>query len=88
MLKIFLIFQEIQSSCANIKNFFKFSKKKAFLIFQETKTPEKLLTFQETETLKTSKAPRTKTCYASPKKIMNKFFQKHCWIIVSIFLIN
>ena len=36
----------------------------------------------------TSKAPKTKIYYSSPKKVMNKFFQKHFLIIVSIFFIN
>ena len=35
----------------------------------------------------TSKAPKTKI-YTSPKKVMNKFFQKHFRIIVSIFSKN
>ena len=33
----------------NIKKFIKFSQKKDFVIFQETETPKKLLTFQKTD---------------------------------------
>ena len=36
----------------------------------------------------TSKAPKTKIYYTSPKKVINKFFYKHFWIIVPIFSIN
>ena len=36
----------------------------------------------------TSKTSKTKIYYASPKKGMNKFFQKHFRIIVFLFSIN
>ena len=39
----------MELSSSNIKIFHTFSRKKAVLIFQETKTPKKLLIFQETE---------------------------------------
>ena len=44
----FLTFQEMKLSSSNIKKFFIFSQKKAFLIFGETETPKKFLIFQET----------------------------------------
>ena len=34
---------------SNVKIFLTFSQKKAFLIFRETETPEKIFIFQETE---------------------------------------
>ena len=45
----FLIFREMELSGSNIKKFFLFSQKKAFLIFRETETTKKLFIFQETE---------------------------------------
>ena len=37
---------------------------------------------------RTSKAPKAKTYYISPKKVINKFFPKYFHITVSIFCIN
>ena len=45
----FIIFQEMELSDPNIKKFLIFSQKKTFLIFKETKNPEKILALQETE---------------------------------------
>ena len=42
----------MEFSGSNIKKFFIFSQKKAFLIFQEAETPKKFLIFQERKTLK------------------------------------
>ena len=39
----------MELSGSNIKKFFLFSQKKAFLIFRETETTKKLFIFQETE---------------------------------------
>ena len=45
----FLIFRNMELANSNIKKLLIFSQKKAFLIFWETKTPKKILIFQETE---------------------------------------
>ena len=47
-IKKFLIFQQMELSDSNIRKFFTFSQKKAFLIFQVMEPPQKLLIFQET----------------------------------------
>ena len=73
-IKNLLIFQETESP----QNFLIFSQKKAFLVFWETETPKKLFIFQETQLSYisggTSKPPKTKVSYISPKKVMNKCF--------------
>ena len=60
-----LIFQEMDLSSYNIKNFLYFLK------FQETKTMKKFLIFQETSYIlgRTSKALKNKVCHTSPKKL-------------------
>ena len=100
--KAFLIFLEIEpctfqpklekiSYTLILKKFLTFSQKKAVPIFQETKTLKKFFIFQEAELSYisggTSKAPKSKISYISPKTVMNKFFQRHFGIIVSIFSI-
>ena len=50
-LKVFIMFQEMKLSNFNIEKFLIFSQKKAFVVFRETETPQKLFIFRETEVL-------------------------------------
>ena len=66
------------------KKVFIFSQKKAFLRFLQTETPKRnFLIFQEELT-----KPKNENFLYFSKKVMNKIFQKHFRVIVSIFSMN
>ena len=95
-IKKFLILSYISENGNPEKNPY-ISGNKTFLHFQETETLKNLITFQEVTfqaqkvsyvSRRTSKALKTKIYYTSPKKVTNKFFQKHFQIIVLTFSTN
>ena len=78
-LKKFLIFQEMESSSYKIKKLFIFQEKELLSPSwkeKKTKKPKKTTTPRKVfilQSIRTSKSPKTKTSYISPKKLRINF---------------